>query len=106
MTADSTSYSTNSVNLGADPDSYRTNAVKLVVDPAKSYCSSNNVSNTFWRTISHQTKSADLKVQNMQALVQKSFAVIANWEKIASELNQDYKQKLGPIGLPKTFVWR
>ena len=31
-----------------------------------------------WRTISHQTKSADLKLQNMQALVQKSFAVIAN----------------------------
>ena len=31
-----------------------------------------------WRTISQQTKSADLKLQNMQALVQKSFAVIAN----------------------------
>ena len=25
-----------------------------------------------WKTISHQTKSADLKLQNMQALVQKS----------------------------------
>ena len=31
-----------------------------------------------WRTISHQTKSADLKLQNMEALMQKSFEVIAN----------------------------
>ena len=31
-----------------------------------------------WRTISHQIKSADLKLQNMQALVQKSSIVIAN----------------------------
>ena len=38
----------------------------------------NKVSVEIWRTISHHTKSADLKLQNMQALVQKSFAVIAN----------------------------
>ena len=38
----------------------------------------NKVNIEIWRTISHQTKSADLKLQNMQALVQKSFAVIAN----------------------------
>ena len=31
-----------------------------------------------YRTISHQTKSADLKFHNMEALVQKSYAVIAN----------------------------
>ena len=98
----------------------------------------NKVNIEIWRTISHQTKSADLKLQNMQALVQKSFAVITNMgddlhknrtekdekiisqtikdsirkcadavvflgkinqdilnlrrEKIASELNQNYKQ--------------
>ena len=38
----------------------------------------NKVKIEIWRNISHQTKSADLKLQNMQALVQKSFAVIAN----------------------------
>ena len=38
----------------------------------------NKVNIEMWRTISYQTKSADLKLQNMQALVQKSFAVIAN----------------------------
>ena len=38
----------------------------------------NKVNIEIWRTISHQTKSVDLKLQNMQTLVQKSFAVTAN----------------------------
>ena len=38
----------------------------------------NKVNIEIWRTISHQTKSADLKLQNVQVLVQKSFAVIVN----------------------------
>ena len=43
-----------------------------------------------WRTISHQTKTADLKLHNMQALVQKSFAVIAN---MADDLYRNQKKK-------------
>ena len=36
-------------------------------------------SNTLYKlVIAHQNKSADLKLQNIQALAQKSFAVIAN----------------------------
>ena len=46
LTADSASYSVNSVNLVTDPASHSTNSVKLVADPAKSCCSSNTVSNT------------------------------------------------------------
>ena len=42
------------------------------------------------KTISHQTKSADLKLQNMQALVQKSFAVIAN---MADDLYKNRTEK-------------
>ena len=38
----------------------------------------NKVNIEIWRTISHQTKSANLKLHDMQALVQKSFPVIAN----------------------------
>ena len=38
----------------------------------------NKVNIEIWRTISHQTKSVDLKLQNVQVLVQKSFAVIVN----------------------------
>ena len=38
----------------------------------------NKVNIEIWRTISHQTKSANLKFHDMQALVQKSFPVIAN----------------------------
>ena len=37
----------------------------------------NKVNIEIWRTISLQTKSADLKLHDMQALVQKSFPVIA-----------------------------
>ena len=34
------------LSLTEDPASYSTNSVKLVADPAKSFCCSNNVSNT------------------------------------------------------------
>ena len=50
----------------------------------------NKVNIEIWRTISHQTKSADLKLQNMQALVQKSFAVIAN---MADDLYKNRTEK-------------
>ena len=50
----------------------------------------NKVNIKTWRTISHQTKSADLKLQNMQALVQKSFAVIAN---MADDLYKNRAEK-------------
>ena len=50
----------------------------------------NKVSIEIWRTISHQTKSADLKLQNMQALEQKSFTVIAN---MADELHKNRTEK-------------
>ena len=43
-----------------------------------------------WRTISHQTKSADLKFHNMKALVQKSYAVIAN---MADDLYKNRTEK-------------
>ena len=46
LSAASASYSTNSVNLVTDPVSYSIKLGKLVADPAKSWCSSNNVSNT------------------------------------------------------------
>ena len=41
LTADSATYSANSVNLVADPASFSANSVKLVADTAKSCCSSN-----------------------------------------------------------------
>ena len=50
----------------------------------------NKVNIENWRTISHQTKSADLKLQNMQALLQKSFAVIAN---MADDLYKNRTEK-------------
>ena len=50
----------------------------------------NKVNTEIWRTISHQTKSADLKLQNMEALLQKSFAVIAN---MADDLYKNRTEK-------------
>ena len=50
----------------------------------------NKVTIEVWRTISHQTKSADLKLQDMQALVQKFFAVIAN---VADDLYKNRTEK-------------
>ena len=50
----------------------------------------NKVNIEVWRTISHQTKSADLKLQDMQALVQKFFAVIAN---VADDLYKNRTEK-------------
>ena len=50
----------------------------------------NKVNIEIWRTISHQTKSVDLKLQNMQALEQKSFTVIAN---MADELLKNRTEK-------------
>ena len=50
----------------------------------------NKVNIAIWRTILHQTKSANLKLQNMQALVQKSFAVIAN---MADDLYKNTTEK-------------
>ena len=55
------------------------NLLKSVLPPENSEgLEPNKVNIEIWKTISHQTKSADLKLQNMQALVQRSFAVIAN----------------------------
>ena len=51
----------------------------------------NKVNIEIWRTISQQTKSANLKLQNMQALGQKSFAVIAN---MADDLYKNRTEKV------------
>ena len=49
------------------------NILKSVLPPENiEGLESRKVNIKVWKTISHQTKSADLKLQNMQALVQKS----------------------------------
>ena len=50
----------------------------------------NKVNVEIWRTTAHQSKSADLKLQNMQTLWQKFFAVIAN---MADDLSKNRTQK-------------
>ena len=50
----------------------------------------NKINIEIWRIISNQPKSAYLKLQNMQALVQKSFAVIAN---MADDLRKKRTEK-------------
>ena len=55
------------------------NLLKSVLPPEKiEDLEPNKVNIEIWRTISDQTKSVDLKLQNMQALEQKCFAAIAN----------------------------
>ena len=60
----------------------------------------NKVNIEIWRTISDQTKLADLKLQNMQALVQKSFAVIAN---MAHDLYKNRTKKKGEKVVSQTI---
>ena len=65
--------------------------LKSVLPQENSEClEPNKVNIEIWRTISHHTKSADLKLQNMQAVVQKSFAVIAN---MADDLYKNRAEK-------------
>ena len=67
------------------------NLLKSVLPPENiEGLEANKVNNEIWRTTTYQTKSADLKLQNMQALVQKSFAVIAN---MAGDLYRNRTEK-------------
>ena len=50
----------------------------------------NKVNVEIWITTAHQSKSGDLKLQNMQTLWQKFFAVIAN---MADDLSKNRTEK-------------